>query len=373
MIHQNPAPRKDFLSFPVPKTLETVFDGPYADDLAKLSYLLLMFSIPYKDRKEKGFYIPFHSKTGRRYFNKRWDAVRRASDDYADIFDWNNRYCSDELTGFPKSVRLTEPYRTGECVIYTTKKKFAPIHHIDYDSLDEPAKRLIRDFQEFRLPEQMPEFSNPWQALTWDSITKGDFYAKRCEYGRFHSNYTSFKHRHSLQCTQGPLAAIDVKSAQMLCLASVVRRWIGKHPDITRWLEICNDGDIYEFLATKLGKSREETKDGLIRCVFERTGSMVEMPEFQALEAHFGAIAAGIQDIKETSGYREVARACQRAESTMMIDKAIALIPDVPVVTVHDEFILPARHLGPAKLAIKKAFRDYGLSPAFKVTELENS
>jgi hypothetical protein len=219
----------------------------------------------------------------------------------------------------------------------------------------------------------MPEFSNPWQALTWDSIAKGDFYAKRCEYGRFHSNYTSFKHRHSLQCSQGPLAVIDIKAAQMLCLASVARRWIGTHLDITRWLEICTEEDIYEFLAAKVGKTRQEAKEGLIRCVFERNAKMVEMPEFQALQAHFGAIAGAIYDIKESEGYRSVAQRCQKTESRMMIDKAASMIPDVPLVTVHDEFILPARHIEPAKQAIRTAFRHYGLSPAFKVTELEGA
>lgn len=367
MIHQSQPPCKTFLSFAIPKGLETVLDGPMADDLAKFSYLLLLFSIPYKERKEKGFYIPFSRETGRRYFNKRWDALRRATENYPDVFDWNNSYSNDDRLGFPKSVRLTKPYRSGECVIYTTKKKYNKIHHIDYDSLDEPSRRLLADFEAFRLPEETPDFTNPWQAITWDAISKGDFYAKRCEYGRFHSNFTSFKHRHILLCDKGPLAAVDVKSAQMLCLASVVRRWGGSHLDIARWLEICKDGDIYQYMADVIGTSRKEAKNGLIRCVFERTHKMVSMPEFLALQAHFGHIARCILEIKQTNGYRDVARACQRVESRIMINKALMDLQGVPVITCHDEFILPADSIEPAKRAMRKAFRDYKLSPNFQI------
>ena len=366
MIHKSQSPCKAFLSFAIPKGLETVLDGPMADDLAKFSYLLLLFSIPYKERREKGFYIPFSKATGWRYFNKRWPALRQAMEGYKDVFDWNEKYLNDDRLGFPKSVRLTKPYRSGECVLYTTKKKYNKIHHIDYDSLDEPSRRLLADFDAFRLPEEMPDFTNPWQAITWDAIAKGDYYAKRCEYGRFHSNFTSFKHRHLLLCDRGPLAVLDVKSAQMLCLASVVRRWGGRHPDITKWLEICKDGDIYQYLADILGKTRKEAKNGLIRCVFERTHKMVRMPEFIALQDHFGYIAQCILEIKKANGYRDVARACQRVESKIMINKALMGLPGVPIITCHDEFILPADSLEPAKLSLRRAFRDYGLSPSFK-------
>ena len=359
--------RKRILQFPIPLQCLQSFQGPIADDLAKFSYLLLLYSLPYEERRDFGYYIPFPEVAGRRYFKDRWHRVRKATEtEYRHIFDWNNRYSNFQGNSFPKSVRLRDEYRTGECVLYTTQKKYNPIQHFDKSKLDPVTSKLVDDFGKFRLPDEPPVFENPWQALAWDRISSGDYYATRCEYGRVHTPFTSFKHRTQLASDEGPLAALDVVGCQMLCLGTIIKKTFGDSPDLTKWLDICSQSDIYSHMAQVLGYSRSNTKSGLIRCVFERSHQMKQMLEFSALEREFPTVASGILTIKQIHGYQTVARLCQTLESSILIDETIPQVSDIPLITIHDEYILPVRSIARVKQAVQEGFRRHGVVPQFK-------
>ena len=374
MIHRNAAPCKKILSFPIPLNCQHLFTGPQADDLAKLSYLLLIYSLPYTERRQYGYYIPFSYSTGYHYFGNRWDSLKKLSvAEYGHIFEWNTRYSNREVNAFPMSVRLSKAVRTGECVLYTTQKKYNPIHHFDKSKLDTVTNKLVEDFNKFYLPYESPTFENPWQALSWDRVASQDFYATRCDYGRVHTPFTSLKHRTQLRSDLGPLVALDVVCCQMLCLAAVIRQECGDHADLHKWLGICYTDDIYEHIADCLDVPRVQAKYGLIRCVFERTANMQKMPEFQILEREFPFIAAGILHIKQKHSYEEVARRCQSTESGVMVNKVIRKIKKIPLITVHDEYILPIKNVEHVQGIVEQEFRELGINPRLKVTELQNS
>lgn len=364
MIHQKAIVRKKFLEFPIPDALDV--HGPRADDIAKLAYLLTLYTAPYDERRFSGFYIPFSARMGRNHFSKRWDAIRRISEqEYGHVFQWNNHYST--VFHFPKSVRLRAPYRTGECKLYTTVKKYNPIRHIDFDDLDAASRKLVNDFELFHLPATPPAFDNPWHYLTWASIHNKDFFAHRCQYGRFHSNFTAFKHRNMLTCEAGPLVEIDIRSAQMLCLASVLRHHYGKSPDIDKWLAICTNEDIYQFFANACGVSREEAKHGLIQCTFKSVAGMVKMEEFQAMYRNFPDMAEMLIRMKEESGYESVACRCQLLESRIVIDTAVPQLEGIPVVTIHDSLIVPVQYAATAKAVLASSAARYNLFPTFRV------
>ena len=374
MIHKNPTPCKRILSFPIPLNCQHLFTGPQADDLAKFSYLLLIYSLSSHECRELGHWVSFSAVAGRKYFGKRWDRVRRASEDkYGHIFQWNNHYSNFEGNTFSKSVRLASAYRTGESVLYTTQKKYNPIYHFDKSKLDPVTSKLVQDFYKFYLPDEPPVFDNPWQALSWDRVAHKDFYAKKCQYGRVHTPFTSLKHRMQLQSYLGPLSALDVVSCQMLCLASVLREECGDHPDIQKWLDICYTGDVYSHLASCLGVSRDVAKYGLIRAIFERTGPMQSMVEYEILEREFPFIAASILSIKREHGHAKVAQLCQEKESKVLISRVIPRIKKIPLITVHDEYILPTKDVEHVQKIVEHEFRAIGINPRLKVTELENS
>lgn len=124
MIHKNPAPCKRILSFPIPLNCQHLFTGPQADDLAKFSYLLLIYSLAYEERRDFNFYIPFPYSTGYRYFGDRWNSLKKLTQtEYGEVFEWNTRYSNREVNAFSMSVRLSKAVRTGECVLYTTHKR----------------------------------------------------------------------------------------------------------------------------------------------------------------------------------------------------------------------------------------------------------
>lgn len=371
MIHRNPAPCKRILSFPIPLNCQHLFTGPQADDLAKFSYLLLIYSLAYEERREFNFYIPFPYALGYKYFGDRWSSLKKLTQtEYSQIFEWNTRYSNREVNAFSMSVRLSKAVRTGECVLYTTQKKYNPIHRFDKSKLDAVTSKLVEDFNKFYLPEEAPYFENPWQALSWDRVASRDFYVTRCDYGRVHTPFTSLKHRTLLRSDLGPLVALDVVCCQMLCLAAVVRKECGDHADLHKWLSICYTDDIYEYLADCLDVPRVQAKYGLIRCVFERTAQMQNMSEFKILEREFPFIAAGILAIKQKYTYEKVACECQKTESSVMVKKVIRRIKSIPLITVHDEYILPTKDVEHVQKIVEQEFRAIGINPRLKVTEL---
>jgi hypothetical protein len=360
---------KKNLLFPIPLGACNAFRGELEDELSKLSYLLLILTMTQEDRRDRGFYIPFPESFGRKHFGSKWHKVRSASAEYSDVFDWNNRYLADSTRGFPKSVRLTAACRSGECSIYETKRKFLPVQHIDYGGLDAVSRKLVADFTSFSLPAIPPVFENPWQAIAWNRIAEGDFYASRCEYGRFHSNFTAFKHRHLLEYEGRRLVSIDIKASQMLCLGAVVRQIAGERPDLARWLALCGDGDVYAYFGSKTNQQRADAKYGLIRCVFDQNHRMIEMPEYRAMLSDFPTVANSLRDQKEKHGYRSIARLCQKMESQILIDNVIPQIPTVPVITVHDEYLVTAESVTIVLAAMRHSFAQYGLRPQFNVKE----
>ena len=351
----------------IPIPLGAKFSGDQSDNLARLSFLLLMATAATKERRDYGFFIPFPSDRWRSKFGGGYDKVKKAARNHPDIFELNDRY-SNRPGGYCQSIRLTDVFRTGACEMYELSRNYKPILSIDRARLDAPSKLLVSHFRQFWLPDEAPMFTNPWQAFCWGRISAGDFYGSRCDFGRFHSNFTAFKHRHLLQ-GNSELVAIDIASCQMYILGAVVRNAYGMSPPLQKWFDLCKSGEIYDYLGAILGKSRLEAKNGLIRCVFERSGMMTAMPEYIALEREFGPLAAFLKNEK-INGHQAVAHKCQRMESSILISTVIPKLAKIPIITVHDEFIVEERHAEEVKYTISAEFRCHGMKPTFKIKGL---
>jgi hypothetical protein len=359
---------KQIHKIPIPARAE--FSGRYADQLAQLSFWLMIATSSREEYRDRGYWIPFSSQKGRTMFGGRWDAVRRAAvTDYPHIFEVNDHYSNFDGNVFPKSMRLAASYRTGETELYSLKRKHRQKSLLDFDALDKASSKLVGDFGQFYLPDAAPSFENAWQGFSWARIANGDYYASRCEWGRFHSNFTAFKHRMYLQHRE-PLVAIDIKSCQPLILGSLVHEALGASPDLDHWMQLCSDGTLYEYLAECLGVDRKTAKDGFIRCLFERRYQMLGMPEYNILLQMFPSIAQYLRDVKAAVGYQQVATNCQSLESTLLVDGVAVKLAKVPMVTVHDEFIVPARFKKTVQDELKKQFAKANMLPTFEITDL---
>ena len=364
MIHNS----KTMHNIPVPKGVE--FSGRHADQLAQLSFWLMIATSSREEYRDKGFWIPFSKKKGQAMFGSAWKTVRRAAvTDYPHIFEVNDHYSNFDGNLFPKSMRLAASYRTGETELYAFKRKHRQKSLLDFDALDKAASKLVGDFKHFYLPDDAPGLENPWQGFSWARIANGDYYASRCEWGRFHSNFTAFKHRTYLQHRE-PLVAIDIKSCQPLILGSLVYAALGASPDLDRWMQLCSDGTLYEYLAECVGVDRATAKDGFIRCLFERRYQMLGMAEYNILLQVFPSIAQYLRDVKAAVGYQQVATNCQKLESTLLVDGVAVKLAKVPMVTIHDEFIVPARFKKTVQDELTKHFSKANMIPRFSVTEM---
>lgn len=359
MIPQNDRPNN---TLPIPKNAK--FFGIHADSLAKLAFLLLLKTST-RDEYRQGFYIPAGTEWWHYKFGGDKDAAVKKAARSCEVFEFNDRYSNFPGNRFCQSIRLAAPFRTGETEPYELSRKSRTL--LKLHPKDTPSKILISNFCKFWLPELAPEFDNPWQAFSWARITDRHFYATRCEFGRFHSNFTAFKHRNLLQSSE-TLAAIDICQCQMLILGKVAIQEMGETPDLLRWQSICETDDIYEYLATRISKTRPEAKFGLIQAIFSKVGMMTAMSEYVALEREFGALARYLK-IAKKNGHQNVACDCQRLESKIMIDSVVRKLYKVPMITVHDELIVPASKVEKVRNCIYDEFAARGMYPRFKIRE----
>jgi hypothetical protein len=226
----------------------------------------------------------------------------------------------------------------------------------------------------------------------------------RCDFGRFHSNFTSLpKYVRKELSTSEPLASIDIKNIQPLILGLLANNTQPHNHTQTSHIPICHTlfsflrtceaGQIYEFCLERFqarevkpywversnGKpflcdpsrwDRSQVKQAFVICLFDRVERTKTNPVFQVLQKHFPPIADFVIRSKRDE-YQALARQCQRFESKVMIDGVSAVFmarhPDAPILTIHDELILPARLVQSAANIIQERFQAFGASPGLRV------
>ena len=349
-------------SIPVPKGSE--FSGPLSDHIARFAFRLMTMTACRKEFWDDGYFIPVSKEYGYSMFGTNWHKVNKATrTEYSHIFEWNDRYSNFSGNSFCKSVRLREAFRSGHSELYEFKRKRST-PEFDPQHLNSVTRPLFEKLYEFHLPETPPAFENPWQAYTWERIYHQDHFGHSCDYGRFHTLITSFKHRSMLQHPDGPVVPCDLKACQPLILGMVVRDHYGMTPDLEEFFDIYRSG-LYEFFAEKMEVSRKKAKKDFIICIFHKLQEMTEMPIFQTIEQYFPTIAKYLLWKKE-GNYKQVARACQTFESKLLINQVTPRLRGIPFVTIHDEFMAPDQYIPRIKETILSVFSKYDIVPEFK-------
>lgn len=342
---------------PVPQGAE--FRGPLADYLARFAFRLMTMTACREEYRENGYFIPFSSVHGRQLLGGNWDKVKKASVNHP-VFEWNDRYSNFSGNSFCKSVRLRKEFRTGHAVLYEFRRKRST-PEFDPGNLDTIARKLFDKLYEFHLPDTPPMFENPWQAYTWERVYHKDHFGHRCQWNRFHTLITSFKHRDMLLHDYGKVVAVDIRACQPLILGMVVRNHYGMTTDLEDYFGKYREG-LYEFFAEKMKVSRKAAKKALIVCIFHTLEGMRNMPIFQVFLEYFPTIATYLVCAKQVN-HEQVATNCQRLESRLLVDRVTSLLPDVPLATVHDEFITLEQHQQRVRDTILSVFREQDVTP----------
>lgn len=355
----------------------------HTDGSARFAAYLMLRTNAAKERRELGHWINL-SCDYMRARNKYWDDVRK----HAIREGWlecNERYCTgknpyhSKITAFSKSYRFREDLRTGKFTVYEFSRK--PLNwdkRLKQDHDTKAGQALADRLSKVWLPDDI-EPRNYWDHYTFETIRQGWLYSGRCQYGRFFSPYTSLAgdHRRRLEAKE-PLASLDIRGSQPLLLGAIAL----KHPiytnakDVREWLDICEQGDIYDHICETSASfmDRDAAKLELMKVMFAPKDQMVYNPVYAVIERNYPTLASYLK-LSKHDHHKGVAESLQRMESGIMIDTVAheycKAYPNNPIVTVHDEVIVPKRLATHLSKRIKKAAQKHGITPQIRIIEHE--
>ena len=332
------------------------------------------------------------------------------------------------------SPRLARKFRNAEA---RTLKDFSKVQRYLYDWLH----RVKFDFNraEAIVKEQTITLDREQWLGPGRLIHAGVMPFTVCPYGRVHTPITRLKKqlRSCLSINGNRLVSIDISNSQplILCLLFWVGGLVGGEveplfnpdtpsgipyvsnidgsavkegtcmqrssgvsctfpPDVSKYIQLCESGKLYEFLMTLSSiepAEKAKFKQRIFRHVFYgargerrrawkgrkpkrrpngRTRRVARMDRVARLfQQEFPTIFAFIQKAKGKN-YRRFARRMQRAESRLMIGGVCKRLmtdhPDIPVFTIHDSILTTAEHVETVERLIKEQFQRYGLTPTLK-------
>lgn len=306
------------------------------------------------------------------------------------IIEINNRY---SVGNWPKSYRLTDPHRVPQFIETPAPPRMKPQSRINLAPDDAVCWKLVECFQKVKLPDCK---FHGWDELAVRRIHNREFYATRCRYGRFHHSFTGLNKaaRRMLTTPAGePLFEIDVSCCQPLMVPTLMRTsgYSGTR-GLDKFIALCQSGTLYDYLAEacriaglNLGDcyapgtwkphwkaadvQRNHAKKAFITLLFCDCDMMQNHPLFGVVQVLFPAVAQFIRDIKAKC-YQQLARDCQVAESTLMINQVCGHLmeqcPDITLITIHDSILTTAAHAKRVAGAMQHAFLGVGISPTLK-------
>lgn len=371
--------------------------NPANEKQAVLVAELLALTSTTKERRS-GHWIPVHTDHWRRVLGGSYALILREAIQTG-LVEVNPRYSAGR---FSRSYRLPKALRTPDCREYELRRVKAPDVRVRLDPDDQVGHRLVDHFAAVELSGVV---TSGWGAYAVRACQAGNYYAMRCEYGRFHSTFTAMPKlvRALLTFNSTSVAEIDVRNAQPLLLAVQVRPAgpptknqitpTSTNPNIPtihmlhtsggsgEFLEACQDGQLYELLLGRCqdwrlrdwvparyrhwvkdrALCRQDVKRQFLVLMFADLPTTKSLPLFNIVARDFPAVAAYIVEAKQND-YRELARRCQRLESLLMIDQVAAELTLLgPVVTIHDSVIVPVDRIDQATSTIQSAWSRYGV------------
>ena len=165
---------------------------PETDAEALLLEMLLLRTLSQDDYLKKGNFIPVHrdrlrDEVGGQYLAAINSLVASSA------IEVNHRYSAGR---FPKSYRLSQSLRScGVKDHHIHRAKASKGSQQVLANLTGVEKRLFRSLMRIRCPSDSDSLDE-WDRVRFHFIRSGRYYVSRCEYGRFHSNFTAITKRY---------------------------------------------------------------------------------------------------------------------------------------------------------------------------------
>jgi hypothetical protein len=261
---------------------------------------------------------------------------------------------------------------------------------------------------------------HPAYQIAVEGIRRGEWRFKVDDYGRVHTNLTNLAKtlRQCLSVGGRRLANIDISESQPLFIGLAIakagngkqadgkagkrqaarQRTDGHGPspfmmddimmdtrpqleggfdrkrlsgDLRHYLKLCESRRLYQTLADRLGKTRDEAKHDIMVVFYDEPWHRNKAAA--ALDELFPAVMRDIRQLKR-GDYRRLAHFAQRIESRFMFGRVVPrlmeLRPDLFVATIHDSILTTAGDAEFVRQVMLDEFARLGLKPQVKVEML---
>lgn len=188
--------------------------------------------------------------------------------------------------------------------------------------------------------------------MSLENIATGDLFFVFDSHGRLHTNFTVLRKDIRSNClTLGgeSVVEVDIRNSQPFFLAALI--WSDpanrESSEIKRFVESASLGLIYdEVQEAGITVSRDEAKTAVYVVLFGRNGSSGPNVGFQSI---YPEVYDWVVEFKRSAGdYRALSHRLQRMESDLIYGRVLPRVyealPGVPLFTVHDSIVCPARH-----------------------------
>lgn len=183
--------------------------------------------------------------------------------------------------------------------------------------------------------------------------------------GRFHSNVSNmYKPLRALLRVDGDsdtLGETDIKNSQPLFLGIAAKE---QGVEDNKYMSLCEEGQIYDHMAGRLGVLRESAKHEMVMFFFAKNG--FKSTAKSVFEFEFPKMAAFIRKVKKDD-YKRLAKQMQIAERKFVIDSVCErlkrLRPDMFIATIHDSVVARKSDCDVIVSVIKEEFALRGVHP----------
>lgn len=190
-------------------------------------------------------------------------------------------------------------------------------------------------------------------------LTKDDFS------GRIHTNVSNmYKPLRAVLRVDGEsdtLGETDIKNSQPLFLGLAAMR---KGVEDRRYLQLCEAGEIYDHLASRLGVLRDSAKNEMLMILFAKNGYKSTAKSVFKLE--FPQMAEFIHKVKEKD-HRRLARQMQEAERRFVVDTVCERLKrqrkEMFITTIHDSIVARKTDCDLVVLVMQDEFAKRGVRP----------
>jgi hypothetical protein len=284
----------------------------------------------------------------------------------------------------------------------------------DLQKLSEVSRYLFKQFDRLTIDPQAKEIvasDERWSdfgQMALDQLANKQWTPIVCSYGRFHTPITRLltEYRQFIRLDGNQTVNIDIANSQPLCLALLFLRVISKNfsnefvhqvetrelanavsqyspsykgsytmaevnnrrefrEDVTRYVTLTENGELYDYLAENSPLTRKEFKATLFKDVFYGQ-NYINTELTKTFQKLFPSVMEFIRRIKR-GNYARLSWIMQREESRIMIDGVCGRLmrecPDMPVLTIHDSIVTTPEFEDVARDIIQQEFRTVGLTP----------